>query len=834
MVGNIVILDNQENILEFIDDVEAEITDTYKGYKTINITCPFEDNELWRQGNRIFADNCLFVINAEVKFDYISKTVEVAAEEIITELNNEVFYIRELESTSYVKGETIILSRLFLQSFLSSFEVVETPFEEMEYVDKLLTVQGSMTKYNLLKRIEEEKRVIFHREYVIDSENNINRKLTVIKEDEYGTVHDFIDEKITLGESTNSLEYSTDETKNALGIMPILDTSNTSSTDYKTIAQQFYQLEANSKIPNTLYEYYFTKSEIVNAAKIVLMNLDNFHYLPDKITLTFKNKEDDHEENVEIGVVQLFHLIVKQIVADYSNDQSNNILSKIKCPNNPEGSSVNKLFTHDEIVEIAKKTLQYIDHFMQAPKSMNIVEGKLSYHYLFYIFSYYIAYNTNVPLNTENYHIIESINPNFTQENIYYNHDYVNLEYMPYLYLQNSQEDSDIPVALSTAQTNNGTTYDLEKYIGKTCPVLKIKKKPNADELKVEFTTINISQDIPSIFGIFFKEPGKIQDNSEITINFADKSITCMYYVEKTVTEQVTKTTISETPNTITVNHMPSCVHCGGKVAYKRYRKTWVNACGFCGKPLKDNPKGTYEGELTCTSCDADFCGYCGHEKWIPQRAKLTPAEAQTTSTTTETVTKVEGSYEEKTFNETPSENEQGLSDIITAQSNINTPIYGDVSFKITGAEFVSLNSEDAKLFEMGIFPFIKQKYSMYIYAPTQDANFTYTHLSNLKPRLTTFETSEQSVEELLIGCWNKLKGVDETQWLLKSEEISIDTITKPGTKYAVGDTVFVEFPNHTTFTATVSEVKYSIQTPDNREIEVSNVKKINLKQGGI
>lgn len=174
------------------------------------------------------------------------------------------------------------------------------------------------------------------------------------------------------------------------------------------------------------------------------------------------------------------------------------------------------------------------------------------------------------------------------------------------------------------------------------------------------------------------------------------------------------------------------------------------------------------------------------------------------------------------------------MSDIITPQSNIYIPLYGDVSFKITGAEFISLNSEDAKLFEMGIFPFIKPKYSMYIYAPTQDADFTYTHLSNLKPRLTTFETSEQSVEEVLIGCWNKLKGVDETQWLLKSEEISIDTITKPGTKYAVGDTVFVEFPNNTTFTATVSEVNYSIQTPDNREIKISNVKKINLKQGGL
>lgn len=829
MAGNIVILDNQDNILEFIDEVEAGITDTYKGYKTINISCPFEDDDLWRQGNRIFADGCLYVINAKVTFDYISKTVEVDAEEVITELNNEIFYIHELNYTSYVTGETIVLSKRFLQALLQNqFEIVETPFEKMDYADTLLTFEGSITKYNLLKLIEEEKGVIFHREYEITSENIIKRKLSLFKEEDYGVVHDFIDEKITLGESTNSLEYSTDETNNALGIMPIIDTSDNSTVDYKNIAQQFYQLEANSSIPNTLYEYFFSKEDIENAARIVLLNLDNFNYIPEKITLDFQKTPDDEVKKVEVGIVQLFHLIVKQIVYDDMNNSSLNILEIVKPPHDPEGSAVNKLFTAEEIIDLAKKTLQYIDHFRQIPSSMNIVEGKLSYHYLFYLFSYFLAYNTSVALNTEEYHIIESINPDFIQEEIYYDENYLNLVYLPYLYLQNNQDDSDIPVVKSQTQVAGKTEYDLEKYIGETTPVLKIKKQAGASEMKVEISKINISQDTVERFGIFFKEPSKIQDGSEITIDFSDKSITCMYYVEKTVSEEVTKTTTTENSDTITVTMMPSCVSCTrAGTPYKKYTKTWLKKCAFCGSSnLKINPKGTYEGEITCGDCDADFCGVSGHDKMNPPRAQLTPADAQTTSTSTETVTRVEGSYEEKTFNEAPSEKELNLYDIITEESKLDS-FYGDVSFKVTGADFISLDSQDAKLYEMGIFPFIKEKYSMYIYAPTQDAGFEYTHLTNMLPRLTTFETQEQSVEEVLIGCWNKLKGMDETKWLLKSEEISVDTITKPGTNYNVGDTVYVEFPDKEVFAATVSEVKYSIQTPDSREIEISNVKKI-------
>ncbi|WP_295722390.1 Ig-like domain-containing protein [uncultured Methanobrevibacter sp.] len=91
---------------------------------------------------------------------------------------------------------------------------------------------------------------------------------------------------------------------------------------------------------------------------------------------------------------------------------------------------------------------------------------------------------------------------------------------------------------------------------------------------------------------------------------------------------------------TITVNAMPSCLHChyemeAGRLEYKNYTMTFVNWCPFCKKigKLTWNPKHVYEGELTCGSgtskdhygggCDADFCGVCGYDKTVKLRAQL-------------------------------------------------------------------------------------------------------------------------------------------------------------------------------------------------------------------
>lgn len=66
--------------------------------------------------------------------------------------------------------------------------------------------------------------------------------------------------------------------------------------------------------------------------------------------------------------------------------------------------------------------------------------------------------------------------------------------------------------------------------------------------------------------------------------------------------------------STITVTAKPSA---SNSLPYKDYTLTWENYCPLCGHngTLIFNPKGTYEGELTCSHCGADYCAVTGKDK---------------------------------------------------------------------------------------------------------------------------------------------------------------------------------------------------------------------------
>ena len=120
----------------------------------------------------------------------------------------------------------------------------------------------------------------------------------------------------------------------------------------------------------------------------------------------------------------------------------------------------------------------------------------------------------------------------------------------------------------------------------------------------------------------------------------------------------------------ITTNGMPSGV-LAKHYQYKKYKKTWQNRCmsttckGKKWGTLTYNPKGTYEGELTCSACDSDYDCVSGADKMSPPRYYLQDvngrqndinnvdttigdAESPTTSTsggqTTTTTSSAEGS----------------------------------------------------------------------------------------------------------------------------------------------------------------------------------------------
>ena len=97
---------------------------------------------------------------------------------------------------------------------------------------------------------------------------------------------------------------------------------------------------------------------------------------------------------------------------------------------------------------------------------------------------------------------------------------------------------------------------------------------------------------------------------------------------EPVTTNKKTTTTTTSAPTsagTITVTGKESC-GCGSSTyGYKTYTTTFKNYCPNCGRSgsLKFNPKGVYEGEITCgdgkapwtDGCDSDFCCVCGGDK---------------------------------------------------------------------------------------------------------------------------------------------------------------------------------------------------------------------------
>lgn len=103
----------------------------------------------------------------------------------------------------------------------------------------------------------------------------------------------------------------------------------------------------------------------------------------------------------------------------------------------------------------------------------------------------------------------------------------------------------------------------------------------------------------------------------------------------------------------------------------------WENYCPLCHHYgcLVVNPKGTYEGEITCSRCDADYDGCSGYDKSAyGARARLTPAQVEEEPETNEiekTNTQNDTSTIEKAANSTQNSTTNADSTNLTLKSLI-------------------------------------------------------------------------------------------------------------------------------------------------------------------
>ena len=96
---NVVVLNNQEDFIEFINPDVITINETYEtqGLRTIEVEYNIQDlanaNKLFKLGNKLWVsgdnvEDCLYVINTAVKKDLFKENVfSFDAEEVLVELN---------------------------------------------------------------------------------------------------------------------------------------------------------------------------------------------------------------------------------------------------------------------------------------------------------------------------------------------------------------------------------------------------------------------------------------------------------------------------------------------------------------------------------------------------------------------------------------------------------------------------------------------------------------------------------------------------------------------------------------------------------------------------
>ncbi|MBQ9026203.1 MAG: hypothetical protein IJ104_07515 [Methanobrevibacter sp.] len=491
----IVILDSNESILDFMDDADAsiEITDTYGGYKSLDFKCELTDVKndefLFKQGNKLFIDNVLFVMNTEVETDFVQNLITLEAEELVCELNNcEPFYVSDARYSRYVSGNTVSISKNFLSLLFNGFYTVsETDLPSLKDSEKIVTVNGTITKYNLLKEIEETTGLLFKYSYALE-DNSIKKYVSLLKPENYGVTHSQLLERVIVGENTNKLEYSTDETKNALGIMPIIKSENTAQVDYTKILRQFNNLDINNENIMPYFENYsFSKQDILDAAETLHSKIELFKFIPETVSISheeiydkteFEAENGTHNGNwpenriytVDIGMSQFLDFATQIVINSGTTDFP---LKVIGLPTIASKGTLNCVFSVDEIFDLAVQVQDHISKTGEINSSISTSHGIVSFQWLVYIFAEYLTTNKKV-VCTEDYPKLNKILPSTVEEEVRYIVDYENYESMPFLYTQNTSESNTIPTQ-APANSTVDNILDVTNYISETLPVLKVK-----------------------------------------------------------------------------------------------------------------------------------------------------------------------------------------------------------------------------------------------------------------------------------------------------------------------------------------------------------------------
>jgi hypothetical protein len=252
----VIVLDQNEEPLEYLDSENLEIEQTSEvgELQTLTITYPLDDEDinktrkLFKIGNKMWIpgtnglDPCLYVISNSTKYDYWDKNhIEIELEEVLVELN----YVELFKQYS---AETKTINRTLLEEQFGSYFNIGT-VESALGSRGSVALNGTMTKLELLRYIEEETSNVFQTRYVKDSEKNIiHRYLDFLQPSNVGEEHDAV---IDLSFNAENIEYEIDESDTYRAIAPEFSlNSNTNSSGSGSVAAEITRTDLQGIIDN--------------------------------------------------------------------------------------------------------------------------------------------------------------------------------------------------------------------------------------------------------------------------------------------------------------------------------------------------------------------------------------------------------------------------------------------------------------------------------------------------------------------------------------------------------------------------------------------------------
>ena len=296
MSFTILVLNSKEDPLEYLDSDQCEIEEICeeKELRRLTLIYPLGENinhirEIFKIGNKIWIpggnslEPCLYIISSTNKFDFWQdNNIELELEEVLVELN----YVELFEQKD---NEKCTIDRSFLEEEFGNYFNIGIVEDCLTTNLKSVALNGTMTKLELLRYIEDETSNIFITRYNKDEQNNVIHRYLDFKNPT--SVGRELNTVIDLSFNADNIEYTVDESDTYKAMAPVLSLDSVSSggenemtrSDLQTIINNWKSLSITkgSSVPMIIEKIYVTAGTLSEAqSKLGASTTSNYWLRP--------------------------------------------------------------------------------------------------------------------------------------------------------------------------------------------------------------------------------------------------------------------------------------------------------------------------------------------------------------------------------------------------------------------------------------------------------------------------------------------------------------------------------------------------------------------------